>query len=141
VGEKTVQKLEAIGRYVSIDGEETRFLFTKGARRVPWIPQTTAEVAKAVDTPIILTESYFKALSVLHAGGLPIEFNGLWICEPTADEDKDKPNNRVLVRELAERWRLKTRRAYFGFDVDQASNEAVRQAVIQGWILLDVLGR
>jgi hypothetical protein len=128
------------GIYRNGEGEEVRFLFTKGARRTPWIPGATAEVAKAVDAPIIFTESYFKGLTVLHAGGHPIAYNGLWICEPTADEDKDKPNNRVLVRELADGWRFKTRKVFFGFDMDQASNESVRQAIVQAWIVLEALG-
>jgi hypothetical protein len=127
------------GIYRNGQGEEVRFLFTKSGRRVPWIPPATLAVAREVDQPLIFTEGFFKALSVLHAGGLVIGFNGPWINEATPAEEKEKFNNRILVHELTD-WRLRTRRIYFAFDLDQAANYRVRHAVIRGWILLTVLG-
>jgi Domain of unknown function (DUF3854)/Protein of unknown function (DUF3631) len=127
------------GSYRDIEGNEVRFLFSKNGRRVPWVPQVVLDVAKDVGKPLIFTESYFRSLAILHAGGLPIGFNGPWINEKTAPKDGDKPNNRVLVAELAD-FRWKTRRIYFFFDLDQAINGQVRHAVVRAWIILKVAG-
>jgi hypothetical protein len=127
------------GIYRDQEGIEVKFLYSKSGRRVPWIPAPTMAVAKDVDKPLILTEGYFKAGAILHAGGLPIGFNGPWIDEKTPEQEKEKSNNRVLVAELgALRW--KSRRVYFAFDLDQASNNQVRHAVIRDWILLKIQG-
>jgi hypothetical protein len=127
------------GIYRNQEGEEVRFLFTKSGRRAPWIPLATLDVAKQAEKPIIFTESFFKALTVLHAGGLAVGFNGPWINEKTAPEEKDKSNNRVLVAELGG-FRWMTRKVYFAFDLDQTTNPQVRHAVIRGWILLKIAG-
>ena len=128
------------GIYRNSDGEEVRFLYTKGGRRMPWIPEPTAAVAKDPDKPIIFTESFFKALTILHAGRLPIGFNGPWINEKTAPEEKEKSNNRVLVTELANGFRWMARKVYFAFDLDQIGNWNVRHAVIRAWIILKIAG-
>ena len=127
------------GLYRNQEGEELRFIYTKSGRRIPWIPPIVADVAKDVSKSLIFTESFFKALAVLHAGGLAIGFSGPWINEKTAPDEKDKHNNRVLLAELnAFRWM--TRKVYFAFDLDQASNRQVRHAVIRAWILLKIQG-
>jgi hypothetical protein len=128
------------GVYRNQQGEEVRFLYTKSGRRVPWIPALTLAFAKDVSQPLIFGESYFRALPVLHARWPTIGFNGPWINERTPSEEKDKPNNRVLVSELVNGWRWPTRKIYFAFDLDQDGNRQVRHAVIRAWIILKVAG-
>jgi hypothetical protein len=119
-------------------GEILRFLYSKSSRRIPLIPAETLKAAKNSE-PIIFTESFLKGLTLLHAGAFPIAFNGPWINEPTLENEKDKPNNRVLARELSQ-FNFYGRSVYFAFDLDQASKRNVRHAVIRAWILLAIQG-
>jgi hypothetical protein len=119
-------------------GEILRFLYSKSCRRIPLIPTETFEATKS-SKPIIFTESFLKGLTLLHAGGFPIAFNGLWINEVVPENEKDKLNNRVLAREISH-FNFYGRCIYFAFDLDQATKRNVRHAVIRAWILLTIQG-
>ena len=125
-----------LGEYRNKDGKIQRYLFSTKGGHAPWIPAATLDVAKSPE-PVIFTEAFFKGLVVLHAGGLPIAFNGPWVSETTASSEDGKPNNRVLAKELSA-FNFRGRSVYLAFDQDQATNESVRNAAIRAWMLLEV---
>jgi hypothetical protein len=130
-----------------------------GSDSLPWIPQKTRDIAKDIDSPIVITEGPIKAMALLQAGALPISLQGVWGSaekkktgperqseeddEGDADTDRkessDKGEKLKLHPELA-RFDWEWRQVLLCLDADRFKNKSVRQAEIRLAFLLHSAG-
>ena len=139
--------------------EKLKFIAPVGSDSLPWIPQKTRDIAKDIDSPIVITEGPIKAMALLQAGALPISLQGVWGSaekrkagperqseeddEGDADTDRkessDKGEKSKLHPELA-RFDWEYRQVLLCLDADRFKNKNVRQAEIRLAFLLHWAG-
>src|SRR6516225_6064354 len=110
---------------------------TKGVKQPIVIPKETWAARRDSRETIFLTEGAWKALAILHAGGLPIGLNGTYASEMTR---QGKRRLRQLRGDLRERFEWFGRKVFLSFDADQRGKAGVRRSIIRSAIFLFVLG-
>ena len=136
-----------------------KFIAPVGSDSLPWIPQKTSDIAKDIESTIVITEAPIKAMALLQAGALPISLQGVWGSaekkeagpgqQSEGDDDGDDDTHRKESSDNGEKLKLHPELARFAWewrqvllclDADRFKNKNVRQAEIRLAFLLHSAG-